>query len=167
MASVALAAISVAALANASPAWAMAVIDVISLCLLAAALIAAAGSGRSQIFAFGFLIGACIYLLLWQAEVNGWLMLFHGDLVTTRLLDWIYFRIVREVPAAPAFGGMPGDPVVGGVGFFSGKPLGPTYVPDQMQFRKIAHWLIAWHVGAASGQFAVYWRRSRSANVTP
>ena len=68
----------------------------------------------------------------------------------------------REAPAAaPAFGGMRGEAVVGGIGFFSGKPLGPMPIPDPWHFQKIAHWLIAWHLGVASGQFAAHSRSAR------
>lgn len=156
MASVAIAALSAAALANASEAWATAVISAIGLGLLAAALIAAVGAGSSRAFAVGFLLGACSYLLLWQATMNGWFMLSHTDLVTNRVVDRIYFLIRKESPPAnPGFGGVTGGVMMpGAVGFFSGKPLGPAFVPDAIEFRKIAHWLIACCLGAASGRIA-------------
>jgi hypothetical protein len=159
MASVAMAAISVAALANASAAWATAIVTAVSVCLLAAAVISAVGAGRSRAFAVGFLIGTLFYLLLWEAERNQWLMLDHTDVVTNRLLDRFYNLIRRGAPL-PAPSGMSDETVTFGVGFFSGKPLGPTLIPDLDQFQKIAHWLIAGYLGLASGLFA---RRLRSA----
>jgi low affinity Fe/Cu permease len=163
MASVAMAAISIAALVNASDAWATAIITAISVCLLAAAVIAAVGAGRSQAFAVGFVIGTLFYLLSWQAQRNQWLMLDHTDLATNRILDRFYNLVRRGAPApTPA---MSGDTITYGVGFFSGKPLGPAFIPDLDQFRKIAHWLIACHIGLASGLFARGLRSARQEHL--
>lgn len=178
MVSVAVAAASVAALARASNGPATAVITAISTCLLAAAVIAAAGAGRDQAFATGFIIGTLFYLLSWQVEASHLFSLQEGDLLTDRLVDRFYNVVKRQEPAAPMTpsagmvpaGGMPGGTAaasgmraMGPAGGMSGGMMmssggafgvGPSYTPSLYHFRKIAHWLIAFYVGAASGVVA-------------
>lgn len=177
MVGVAVAAASVAALARASNGPATAVITVISTCLLAAAVIAAAGAGRGQAFAIGFVIGALFYLLLWHVEASHWLSLQEGDLLTDRLVDRFYDLIKRQEPTAPMTpiagmapaAGMPGGATassgmgamgpaggLGGMMMSAGGASGawPSYTPSLYHFRKIAHWLIAFYVGVASGVVA-------------
>ena len=187
MIAVTIVAISFAALVNASGAWTMAVITAISAFLLAAALVAAAGAGRSQAFAKGFLVGTLFYLVLWIAAVNNWFgvpitdLLSEQDLVTERIVNRLYDLVKRETPPAPpspspggSMGGagmmsaMPGGAPAGGMGMgmamgggMMGLP-GPTFTPDSYHFHKIAHWLIAFYFGLASGLFACRLRSARS-----
>jgi hypothetical protein len=187
MIAVAMAAVSFAALVNASGAWAMAVITAIAALLLAAALVVAAGSGRSQAFAKGFLIGALFYIMLRMAAVNDWFgpgnadYLTTSDIVTERVVDQVYDLVKRETPPAlPTPTMAPGGPM-GGAGMTSGMPggtpaggmgmamsggmmglAGPTFTPDSYHFHKIAHWLIAFYIGLASGLFTTRLRSARS-----
>ena len=163
MASVLLAAISFAALAGASNAWATAVVSMICVYLLVACLVAAAGAGGGRTFAAGFVIGAMLYLSLWQAESMRWFHLQDGDLFTDRIVDRCYDLVKRQDAAStgPASGGMPG----GGGMMTNAMGIMPrvTFTPDAYHFSKIARWLIAFYTGLASGWFA---RRLRSARTT-
>lgn len=189
MIAVAIAAISFAALVNASGAWAMAVITAIAALLLAAALVVAARAGRTQAFAKGFLVGTLFYCLLWIAAMHNWFVGPYGyyltprDLLTERIVGWLYDRVKRETPPAPPtptmapggsmggagmMSGMPGGAPAGGMGMgmaMSGGMMGlagPTFTPDSYHFHKIAHWLIAFYIGLASGLFAVRLRPAQS-----
>lgn len=176
MGGVALAAISAAALASASPAWATAIITAVGISLLAAALVAAAGAAGRRAFAVGFLIGALGYLLLWQASLHHWLLLDESDLLTQRIVEKFYELIKHEAPAARATGssaqsamsgGMMGPMGMGGMAGMGGGisfTVGPTFLPDQNQFQKIAHWLFAVFIGLGCGSFARRQRPGAAAN---
>jgi hypothetical protein len=180
MIAVAVAAISFAALVNASEAWAVAVITTISALLLAAALVAAVGTGRSQALAKGFLVGTLFYFVLWIAAINNWFGMGNAyylttrDLLTERIVNRLYDLVKRETPSAPPTPSMAPSGPMGGAGMTSGMPggasaggmgmgmmmgggfgpAGPTFTPDSYHFHKIAHWLIAFYLGLASGLFA-------------
>ena len=156
MASVALAAFSIGALVNASAAWATIALTVISVSLLTAFLIAVFGALEIWPFALGYLVGVFFYLLLWQADKNGWFELSSPDLLTNHLVDRLYQLIAGELPQANASSG--------GISFWTGKTLtmAPASAPEYFSFRKIAHWLFACYVGLASGLIARRLRLRRS-----
>jgi hypothetical protein len=141
-------------------------------------VVAAAGAGRGRAFATGFVIGTLFYLLLWQVEASQWFSLQEGDLLTDRLVDRFYDLVKRQEPATPTTpyagmapaagmpggaaapsgmdamgpaGAMGGGMMMGGGGAFG---IGPSYAPSLYNFRKIAHWLIAFYIGLGCGLVA-------------
>jgi hypothetical protein len=162
MASVALAALSVAAAVNASGIWATAIITVILICLLVAALVAAVGTGPGRACAIAFMIATPFYLFWWQLSMYPGTILTPYDLVTDRIVDRLYDLIKREslMPAQNSgfMFGVGGGNKGGGAGFGMVRMM----TPDRNEFQRIVHWQIAFYIGLMSGLFAARLRRVRS-----
>lgn len=150
LAFVAMVAVSVAALVNASGVWAIGVVTLVSATTLAALLSSVFGAARLQPFAGGYVIGFAFYFLLWTAADNNWLGLNESYLLSCRIVDRVHGVIATENPPPPR--------PPGGTGLYFG-PAVPTFTPDLYSFRAVAHWVIAWYIGLASGLFA-RWLRS-------
>ncbi len=147
MASVALAALSVAAAVNASGIWATVVITAILICLLVAALVAAVGTGPGRACAIAFVIATPFYLFWWQLSMYPGTILTPYDLVTDQIVGRLYDLIKRESPVPAEISG-----------FFGVR----TMTPNRNDFQRIVHWQIAFYIGLMSGLFAARWRRARS-----
>ncbi|HEX5443394.1 MAG TPA: hypothetical protein VFW87_06185 [Pirellulales bacterium] len=147
LAVVAMLAFSIAALVSASYPWLVAAFALLSGSLLLAILTAACGIGDRRGFAIGFAVGTLFYLSVWHASRHHWLGLHDPQSLATDLAVDESFRLIAK--QAPPSEGNPAG--VGGVVFGTGLP---TFTPDYISYYSIAHWLIAWYAGLASGSFA-------------
>ncbi len=130
---VAAVAVGTAALLNANEWWAALLWGVALLMLVFAGLVALHRREAQRAFWSGYLVAGTFYLLLLMFADGTFLPLNHSNLITTKVIVWVYGlfpeskRTQYLPPPTPPAGGIGGSSLVGGggAGMMPGMPSGP------------------------------------------